>query len=549
MRFGKRCLHGVLAFFCWTLLGWGAEAPGSVGRTFSEIRVEGDVEAVKGLPFWRSWSTEWAGRPMSSTELEEARRELLSALQGAGYLFAQVEFVDLSPGDGVLAVRVDCGVFGEFSVRRHGRHYTARQIIARLSGRGQTFNYVEFCRRLASANSGDLKIDVTLKPTRRERGVVVDVELDYEDSLPLHGALSLTNAAASEAKSPLQLRAGVQMLNLLRRDDVLSLYYVTNGDVGGEVNAGYGSFHLPLGDCWAFTAFGSWSDSAYGDVLPDLDVLGRGYSYGVQLEREIWQDGRRRLAMALGWRLASMRNRLRLYSEMLDTDSARVSMPYLNLSYGDLRLDAWNGRDFASVGVCGNQAGRFGASETRAFRAEGRGADGTFWQTRLTAARLQRLFAGEECPGKWTLFVRLQALYSSEASPNACREFLGGWETVRGYREAEASGDTVLNGSLELRTPLLENHPDEAASAEGTGRFQLHGVLFADFGWLTNHEDNVPENGRRRHQELVSIGAGLRLGWGKSLQFVLDYALPLNRHATPDTPSDGRWHFSWQIQF
>ena len=511
--------------------------------TVDEIRIEGDVAVVESLPLWEAWSSGVTGREVSSLELEELRGELLSALQSAGYLFAQVELVPDALADGVLVAKVSCGTLGEFSIRRHGRHYTARQIIAKLSGRGQTFNYVEFCRRLAKANSDDLRIDVTLRPVYREQGVAVDVEVEYEDSLPLHGSLTLTNATAKEAKSPIQVQNSLQLLNVLRCDDVFSLHYVTNGDVGGEVNAVYGSWQFPMGESWTLTTFGSWSDSAYEDVLPTLDVLGRGYSYGLQLEREIHQDEQRRLALAAGWRVACTRNRLRLDSEMLELDSARVSMPFLNLTYSDLRLDGRNGRDYASLGVSGSRAGAWGASEKQAFVAEGRGADGTFWQTRLTAARLQRLFTGEDHPGRWTLFMRVHALYSSEAAPNACREFIGGFETIRGYREAEVSGDTLFVGSLELRTPLLGD------VSSSTSRFRLHGILFTDFGWVANHDDNLPENGRPRHRDLVSVGLGLRMGVGKAMQVALDYALPLNRHATSDTPATGRWHCFLQLQF
>ena len=548
MNYRNGCLRGVLAFLIWNMVGWCALPPDSVTQVFTSMSVEGDAELVTGLADWAEWSQAVVGHPVSSSDLEEFRLRVLGGLQEAGYLFAQVELRESEAAD-VLVVKVSGGQLGEFAIRRHGRHYSPRQIIAKLSGRGSTFNYAEFCRRLAAANSGDLKIDVTLKPTYRNSQLAVDVEVDYEDSLPLHGSLELCNAAAPEAKSSLQLRGGVQMLNLARCDDVLSLHYVTNGDVGGEVNAIYGAYQLPLGERCALTLFGSWSDSAYDEVFRDLDILGRGYSCGFQWEQELYQDRRRRLAMLFGWRFASTRNRLRLLSELLEQGKAQVSMPFLGIAYSDLLPDIWNGRNFASLRLSGNRAGMLGASETDAFRAEGRGADGTFWQTRLTAARLQRLFSGEESPGKWTLFLQWNALYSSEAVPNACRDYLGGFETVRGYQEAETSGDTLLHGSLELRTPLIGREPAEAGVANAGGRCHLQGILFTDFGLVANHDDNLPENGRPRHCQLISAGAGLRLGWGDSLQVALDYALPLRRHATPDTPSHGRWHFAVRLSF
>ena len=166
-------------------------------------------------------------------------------------------------------------------------------------------------------------------------------------------------------------------------------------------------------------------------------------------------------------------------------------------------------------------------------------------------ARLQRLFTGEECPGCWLLFMRLQGLYTNDVAPNAVREYLGGYESVRGYREAEVGGDSFVAGTVEFRTPLLENnHSNEEDVFGWLSRGRLIGILFTDFGIVGNHHDeNQPGNGRCRHRSLVSIGAGVRLSLGKGLQAAVDYALPLNRHASSDTPAYGRWHFALQLQF
>ena len=540
-------LCGVVLLFA-SLIGWGG---GDSLLRFREIRVEGDSAVVRALPIWSEWSAELLSRPHSLPELKAQRIQLLDALQGAGYLFSKVHFPDAEWSDGVLVIQVECGQLGEIRVRKAGRYYTPRQVIAKLSGRSPGFNYAEFCGRLAKLNAGDLKVDVTLKPVYRNGSLAVDAEVDYTDRLPVHGSLEILNATAKEAKSSMQLRLGVQVQNLARCDDTLSLHYITNGDIAGEVNAGYGTYRLPMGERWVWTAFGSWSDSTYSEVVRGLDIHGRGVSYGMQIENEIYADGRARAVVALGWRLARSRNRLRLSSELLELGGATVSMPFLTLGYSEGGLDRWNGCNIASLTFTENHAGQLGASETKAFRTEGRGADGTFWQTRLVAMRLQRLFVGEECPGRWSLLMRVQGLYTNDAAPNAVREYLGGYESVRGYQEAEIGGDSLLAGTIEIRTPLLENRCSNEESAFGWlpgGR--LVGILFMDFGWMKNHGDgNLPENGRRHHRNLVSIGGGLRLVLHKGLHGAVDYAMPLNRDASPDTPTHGRWHFALQLQF
>ncbi|MBP5300244.1 MAG: ShlB/FhaC/HecB family hemolysin secretion/activation protein [Victivallales bacterium] len=511
------------------------------------IRLSGDAEVAEALPSWPSCIKRVVGEAVSAEVLEGFRADLLSALRDAGYLFATVDFPEEYAGDGVVVAQVHCGSQGEIRIRKAGRHYTPRQVISRLTGRGHAFNYAEFCQRLAKANSGDLKIDVTLKPVYRGGRLEVDAEVDYVDRLPIHASMEVANTAAPEAASPLQLRLGLQALNLARCDDTLSLFYLTDGDLAQEVNAFYGAYQLPLGETWTATAFASWSDSTYSEVVRDLELQGRGTSYGLQFEHEMYTDGRVRATVAFGWRMARTRNRLQLYGDSLKLCTTRVSMPYLTLGYSENAPDRFHGQNFAALTLTGNFAGRLGSSDQRAFHAEGRGADGSFAQLHLSSARLQRFFAGEEHPGCWSLFARLQGLYSTDAAPNAAREYLGGRETVRGYREAEASGDTYFAGTLELRTPLTETRqPHESRWFLP----QLLGALFTDFGLLKSHGDhNAPQNGRHNRTTLLAAGAGLRLAFGKYCHATVDYALPLCRHATPDTPRHGRWHLAVQFQF
>ena len=60
---------------------------------------------------------------------------------------------------------------------------------------------------------------------------------------------------------------------------------------------------------------------------------------------------------------------------------------------------------------------------------------------------------------------------------------------------------------------------------------------------------NQPENGRTTHESLLSAGVGLRLGLTRYAQASLDYGLPLIKHVSSDTPDNGRFHLSLQLQF
>lgn len=521
--------------------------------------VTGDRDKVEKLRIWQDWAEYITFNAVTAEEISAFRESLLKALQEAGYVFASVEFPTAPWQQGFFVALVDCGPLGDITVRNQGRHYSQRQIINKLSNRDNRFNYADVRNRLADLNNGgDIKLDTTLKPTRRNGRIYVDAEVEYEDALPIHGALEFTNTTSREADSDVRVRATLQHSNLTKHDDVLTLGYITDGDLFDSTNAIYGSYQLPLDDRWTAGLFGSWSDSDYANVIPDTDISGRGYTFGLQLERELYADAFHRLTATAGWKMARTKNRMNVFGFNLDLTTAVVSMPYLTLGYSSQAYDRYNGRNFATLTFTGNRADKWGASKEETFTEESWSADGTFFQARFAAARVQRLFEGEDHPGRWTLFARTQAVYSDDTLPNSCREYLGGYDTIRGYNESELAGDNIFSATLELRTPLLENFLPGLRQAkeelsEDPNSWKLHrlqGVLFTDYGYISSREYvNDGSNGRNGSQSLLSVGVGIRLGISRYAQAAADYGLALIKHASEDTPDKGRFHLSLQLQF
>lgn len=521
--------------------------------------VTGDKEKVEKLQVWRDWADYITFNEVTGDEISAFREKLLKTLQETGYVFASVEFPTAPWGQGFFVALVDCGPLGDITVRNEGRFYSQRQIINKLSNRDDRFNYADVRNRLADLNNGgDIKLDTTLKPVRRNGRIYVDAEVEYEDALPIHGSIELSNTTSREADSDVRVRATLQHSNLTRHDDVLTLGYITDGDLFDTTNAVFGSYQLPLSDLWTLGITGSWTDSGYDNVIPDADISGRGYTFSLQLERELYADAFKRWTATAGWKLARTKNRLNVFGTDLDLTTAVVSMPYLTIGYSSLVYDSLNGRNFATLTFTGNRAGKLGSSDRSTFIEESWEADGTFFQARLAAARVQRLFDGEDHPGRWTLFARAQAVYSDDTLPNSCREYLGGYDSIRGYRESEVAGDSFFSATVELRTPLLENclpglkQTDEEL-AEDPNSWKLHriqGVIFADYGFISSQNyQNDGSSGRNDGQSLLSVGVGVRLGITKYAQAAADYGLALIKHASEDTPQNGRFHLSLQMQF
>ena len=521
--------------------------------------VTGDKDKVEDLQIWKDWAEYITFNKVTAEEIAAFHGRLLKAIQEAGYVFASVEFPTAPWNNGIFVALVDCGPLGNITVKNEGRHYTQRQIINKLTNRDDRFNYAQVRNQLAAINSGeDVKVNTTLKPAIRFGRRYIDAELEYEDKLPIHGMLEINNSTSREADSDVEIHASMTHNNLTKHNDVLTINYVTNGDAFQTANAFYGTYSLPLNDLWTMMVFGSWSDSEFEDIVPDMDIMGRGYSLGFQFERELYADAKSRWTASAGWRIARTRNRLGVYDDALELTTAAISMPFITLGYSSLLLDEYNGRNFATLSISGNQADKFGASDRATFQEEGWGSDGTFIQARLIAARIQRLFEGEDHPGKWTLFTKLNLLYTDDTAPNAVREYLGGFDTIRGYQESEVGGDNVISGTVELRTPLLENfipgltrtEEEMKEDAYWWGQHRLQALAFVDYGYVSSQGYNTrPDKDESTYANLLSVGVGLRLGFTKYAQAAVDYGLPLIKHVTRDTPDKGSFHLSLQLQF
>ena len=115
----------------------------------------------------------------------------------------------------------------------------------------------------------------------------------------------------------------------------------------------------------------------------------------------------------------------------------------------------------------------------------------------------------------------------------------GGMESVRGYKESEASGDQAVHGTVEVSFP----NPFEKT---GIGKWlQMTPFLFYDMAELTIQE---PLPGQGRSVKLEGAGVGMRGSMAKNLEYELDWAKALD--ATDRTKSrDLRVYFKVKAVF
>lgn len=515
--------------------------------------LSGDKEIVEKLKVWRDWAEHVTFNPVTVDEINAFQGKLVKALQEQGYVFANVQIPTKVWGYGIFLAKVDCGKLGNITVR-NAKHYSPQQIIRALENQEGKFNYAKIHGDLFDLNvKPDLKLDTQLRPITEAGRRSVDADITVDDKLPIHGAVEFSNSGNKQSND-YRLRTTLQHLNLTKHDDSLTLDWLTGGDIGESLNAFSANYFLPLGDDWALNTYGGYNQSRYDAVLPEIDIVGKGHYFGLQLSRLLYESEFERVQLTFGWLYQKTKNHLGIAGSAFNKRATALSMPSITLGYAAKVFDRYAGRNFASLTLQSNFAGKYGASEKSEFiENNGPYSEGDFLMAKLQLARLQRLFAGPDAPGKWSLFGKIDAQLADDSLPGAARDYLGGFNSVRGYEESEIGGDNSLVGSLELRTPLLANFipglkKDEEFLQDNPkywGQHRLQFVAFTDYGYVNNEQ---PYAGEYKNQDMWSVGMGLRLGLTNYSQMSLDYGYPIIE-ASKDTPSDGRFHISLQLQF
>ena len=522
---------------------------------FDIAMLAGDKKIVEKLPVWEEWAEKIPFTPVTAEEIQDFYVQLIKALKEQGYIFAKVDFPTRPWGNGIFVAKVDCGPLGKITVR-NARHFTEEQLRKKLANPEGKFNYAKTYSDLFDLNSNpDIKLQTSLKPVIQGGRQVINAEITVEDKIPIHGAIELRNDGAQESND-WRLRSTIQHLNVTDHFDTLTFEWLTGlfDRPFEDVNALSGSYFLPIDDRWSFNFYGGWNQSDIDDVLPEIGVKGRGYYLGTQLTRVLNETPKYRQQLSLSWFYQVWKNKQDIAGKVFDDREIVLSMPSITLGHVDKAFDSYSGRNFASITAKGNQAGKYGSSDSRDFMTQGSPyADGDFFLLNLELARFQRLFAGEDYPGKWSLFMKTNVQLADDTLPPPAREYLGGFNSVRGYEESELGGDNAITATVELRTPLIENFIPKLKqdskyledNPEYWGRHRLQFVAFTDFGYV---ENKTPAPGDINNQEFFSVGVGLRLGFTKYAQMAIDYGYALV-NASEDTPDAGRFHISLQAQF
>lgn len=459
----------------------------------------------------------WLGRRLEAGELAALRDALTRAYVERGYVSSGARIPPQDIVDGTLRVEIVEGALGDVQVRTDGR-LPPSFVDRGLFRDGQRVRLPEIEDRLRWIEQ-DPRVDAViarLLPGEHPGEATLDLALVEARPYWAEGVFGNTTPPTVGALGG-TLRAGHR--NVLGFADAFDLEYQRTEGLE-SVQVGY---DLPVGRFG--TRFGFRFRNAESEVVDGpfelLDIESRSRTFAFELSQPLLRGGRHNAGVFLHAEHRTAKAFLfgsgeAALAEGSDEGETTVAV---------LRIGAeWAWRD-ARQAVAVRAVGSFGVDALGATTGEPGAADAEFvtgllqmqWAARLTDWNLQAI-------------ARVDAQVADSRLFGLERFAVGGYSTVRGYRENEVVRDHGVVGSVELRVPIWR---DPGRSLE----VALAPFVDAGGGWNASRT--------RGQTTLASAGIGLRVDWRPWLAGRLYWGqalLPV-RNAPDSDPQDDGIHF------
>jgi len=451
------------------------------------------------------------GEAQTLKSVETARAALAQAYQDAGYLTVVVSIPEQNVDSGVVQLQVTEAPVERLRVV--GAQYALPSTVAQRLDQvqeGRVPNFTALQQQLETVNrSADIKVAPLLKAGKTPG--TVEVQLDVDDQLPLHGSIEVNNRQSPNT-TPTRMSAALRYDNLWQAGHSLGMTMQTSPEQPSETGAMTANYTLPVGDGDTLTSYLVISRSALvldaGDSLGSSDTLGLKYSQSFGI-----QDG---LIQTLTWGAD--------YKHILQSGIGENTLRYLPLSLAYRGM--WIGQSQPTVvdaalvlgvrGLLGNSGRQFEAKQRQASASFAAVRAGWQGSTDLPAY------------ANWVLGAKLEGQLASGVLLPSEQFVGGGVDTVRGYLEGERSGDQALRASFELSSP--------SSKLGDLLGWRIRSLAFVEGAVMQNM------NTTAESFCLLSVGLGARITGPRGLGVSLDAAQALRDGAVlgGGTPA-GTW--------
>jgi hemolysin activation/secretion protein len=469
----------------------------------------------------------FVGRGKSAADVEGARDALERFFHEQGYPAMLVNIPAQSSSDRIFRLDVIENRIGNVLIsgnRWFSTEKILRDIPSILPGKALNLKDLQNETNFANRNP-DFKVIPEMQQGKAPE--TIDIALKVQENLPLHGSLELNNRASHDTTA-LRLNAALRYDNLWQRDHSISVQYQMSPQKLDEVEVVSASYTQPM--FWnhedKLVVYGVVSNSNTNSAV-GYSNLGKGNVIGTRLIIPLQgSDGFFHSAVT-GFDFKD-------FSETVGLAGApgvKTPIQYFPVTAGySAFLRDNSGMTSFTSGI--TVIFRGAVSDPREFEDKRYKSRGNSIAMTAGVERNQKL------PEGFSLLAKVDGQLSDQPLISNEQYVAGGVESVRGYRESEASGDNSLHGVIELAAPeLLKQACKE--------RFSVIPYLFYDIAHLWVRD---PLPGQNWFANLQGIGFGLRGALLKNVDFQTDLGFPL-RETSLTKAGDAHLHFKLRYQF
>lgn len=494
----------VISWFCIGFVTQDLTAQEITSFYIREYRVEG-AKRLKNLEVEEAVYP-FLGPARTPADVDEARQALEKVYHDKGYQTVSVIIPQQDPRRGIIRLQVIEGKVGRLRV--NGARFFLPSNIRKAApslAEGNVPDMNRVSKEVVALNQlADRRVTPELRPGL-EPGTV-DIDLNVEDKLPLHGSAELNNRYSANT-TPLRLNASLSYGNLFQLGHTggLSFQLAPENPDDAKVLSGY--YLARVSDGVSLMLQGTKQNSDIS-TLGGSAVGGRGEIVGLRALFDLPNSEKFYQNFSFGLDYKNFEEDIVIGK---DTVSSPIEYYPFSASYGA----TWMGDEGFT---------EFNSSLN--FHLRGMGSDETDYANKRYNARGNYVYLHgdlahtHDLKGGSQLFGKIQGQISSEPLINGEQTSGGGLGTVRGYLEATALGDNGIFGTAEFRSPSFIGTPDE--NGKRTDEWRLH--AFAEGGLLGIY-DALPSQQRR--YGFASVGAGTRFMVKSHFNGSLDIGVPL----------------------
>jgi hemolysin activation/secretion protein len=503
----------------------------------------------------------YAGREITSEELEEARVELTKHYVDAGFITSGALLPDQNVASGVIKFQIVEGRLKEVDLRGNFwyRSWWLRNQLRLAAGQPVNFNDLKTGLQLLRQNPTISRINAELKPGEQTGESILDVSV--KDEQPFRFGVNVANTRPPSVGEGIG-EIFLTDLNLTGHNDPLDLHWgLERWTKEGSVDyVGFdnvsGSYEFPVSP-WDTTLqvhASKLNTSVIDETFAALGITSETTQYGLTLRQPLYKT----LSDTVVVSLTADREHI----ETFLLGQPFTLSPGSNNGTSDVfatRAEVdWTNRSQVHVLALRSvfNLGLYAFGSTRADSSAASSAvqglntevpDSKFFSWVGQGQYVRRIFdipafreepdsAGWNLLRETTLVLRANAQISDRPLLAEEQFSIGGMQSVRGYRENQLLRDNGVFGSAEVRVPVW-------LAKDKTPMVSLAPFFDVGDGWNAENID-------KSYQTIYSTGIGLLVNATRHAQVTLYWGHPfVNFHEEKTSLQDYGFHLAVSINF